>query len=344
MPGLTVLALADERWQKFVADHPLATPFHSPAWAQLVADAYRFPAFAAGIADERGELRSGLPVVAVRHLLGHARWVALPFTDYCPPLVASGPDERVLAEALLAAARRQGATGVELRAPLSGAAALGGPAKRHVLELDPDPSVVAARFHPSQVRRNVRRAEREGLTVRRGVEPDDLLSVFYDLHLRTRRRQGVPIQPRRFFRLIWERLISRGLGWVDVVEASGRPVAAAVFLVGYGRIVYKYGASDERAWSLRPNHLLFSNAIRAACVDGYATFDFGRTDANHESLAAFKRSWGAREEPLVYSGLNLATRGDAGHGTAGRLLGQIIRHAPEFVCRATGELLYRYVA
>ena len=100
MPGLTVLALADERWQKFVADHPLATPFHSPAWAQLVADAYRFPAFAAGIADERGELRSGLPVVAVRHLLGHARWVALPFTDYCPPLVASGPDERVLAEAL----------------------------------------------------------------------------------------------------------------------------------------------------------------------------------------------------------------------------------------------------
>ena len=169
-------------------------------------------------------------------------------------------------------------------------------------------------------------------------------TAFYDLHLRTRRRQGVPIQPRRFFRLIAERTLARGGGWVDVVEGAGRPLAAALFLAGNGTVIYKFGASDEAAWSLRPNHLLFWNAIRAACEDGYQTFDFGRTDAGHDSLAAFKRSWGAREEALTYSVVGGAAAGDRGHGTAARVLGTVIRHAPPFVCRAAGELLYRFVA
>jgi CelD/BcsL family acetyltransferase involved in cellulose biosynthesis len=131
---------------------------------------------------------------------------------------------------------------------------------------------------------------------------------------------------------------------VDVVEADGRAVAAALFLAGNGTVIYKFGASDEAAWSLRPNHLLFWHAIRAACEDGYGTFDFGRTDAGHDSLATFKRSWGAEEEPLAYSILGRAPPAEAGHGTAERVLGLVIRHTPPLVCRAAGELLYRFVA
>ena len=121
-------------------------------------------------------------------------------------------------------------------------------------------------------------------------------------------------------------------------------MAAAFFLAGNGTVIYKFGASDDAAWKLRPNHLLFWHAIRAACEEGYDTFDFGRTDAGHDSLAAFKRSWGAREEALTYSALGQQSSSDPGHGTAGRLLGGLIRHSPPFVCRAAGELLYRFVA
>ncbi|HET7520197.1 MAG TPA: GNAT family N-acetyltransferase, partial [Candidatus Limnocylindria bacterium] len=303
MPPLTVLRLNDPRWRAFVADHPRATPFHDPAWAQLVADCYGFDGFAVGLADADGAICAGAPMVAVRHLVGRRRWVSLPFTDHCPPLATSEHDERELAAALESAARDAGVAGVELRAPLAGVPASGAPALRHVLELDPDPAVVYARFHPSQVQRSIRKAERAGITVRRSTDAGDLLTAFYELHLRTRQRQGVPIQPRRFFRLIAERVLATGSGWVDVVEAEGRPVAAALFLAGNGTVVYKFGASDEAAWPMRPNHLLFWHAIRAACEAGYHSFDFGRTDAGHDSLATFKRTWGAREEPLVYSAL-----------------------------------------
>jgi CelD/BcsL family acetyltransferase involved in cellulose biosynthesis len=344
MPPITTLPLDDQRWRDFVDQHPLSTPFHDPAWAQLVADCYGFDAFAAALIGDGGEIRAGAPMVAVRHLARRPRWVSLPFTDYCPPLAASPTEESALAEGLLAASREAGLARVELRGSLHGAGPAGPQALRHVLALDPDPAVVHAGFHPSQVQRNIRRAEREGLQVRRSVEPDDLLTTFYELHLRTRRRQGVPIQPRRFFRLIAERLLVAGSGWVDVVEAAGRPVAAALFMAGHGTVIYKFGASDDAAWKLRPNHLLFWHAIRVACEEGYATFDFGRTDANHDSLAAFKRSWGAREETLTYSVLGQEPTGDATHGTAGRVLGGVIRHSPPFVCRAAGELLYRFVA
>ena len=344
MPAISTLPLDDPRWRDFVAEHPRRTPFHDPAWGQLVADCYGFDAFAATLTGEQGEIRAGAPMVAVRHLARRPRWVSLPFTDYCPPLASSPTEESALAQGLLAASREAGVASVELRAPLSGATPAGPTALRHVLALDPDPAAVYAGFHPSQVQRNIRRAEREGLTVRRSVVPGDLLTTFYELHLRTRRRQGVPIQPRRFFRLIAERLVVAGSGWVDVVEAAGRPVAAALFLAGNGTVIYKFGASDDAAWKLRPNHLLFWHAIRAACEEGYDTLDFGRTDAGHDSLAAFKLSWGAREEPLTYSVLGQGSTGDAAHGTAGRLLGEVIRHSPAFVCRAAGELLYRFVA
>jgi len=184
-----------------------------------------------------------------------------------------------------------------------------------------------------------------GLTVRLGDRPEDLVETFYRLHLKTRRRQGVPIQPRRFFHLLWRHAIATGLGSVLVVEAAGTPIAAAVFLQANGTVIYKFGASDEDAWSLRPNHLLFWHAIRSACESGAKRFDWGRTDLDNEGLRSFKRSWGAEEIPLEYCSM-LPRSGAAGaqHGLSGRVLGAMIRRSPETVGRLVGEALYRFVA
>lgn len=346
--GGTVLELTDPRWADFLARRPEAMPFHHPDWAGLLAQCYGFRAFALTITDETGTIRAGLPVVEVRHLHGGPRWVSLPFTDYCPPLVSTRQDEAQLVSALRRVGAAHGVRHVEVRGPLAGEAATGRVAVRHLLALDGSPASVYAGFHRSQVQRNIRRAEREGLTVRLAAGPQDLLDVFYQLHVRTRRRQGVPVQPRRFFRLLWDRAISTGLGSVMIVEASARPVAAAVFLAWHGTVIYKFGASDSSAWPLRPNHLLFWNAIRTACEQGYRWFDFGRTDVGQEGLRNFKRSWGAAEEPLCYWELggsaerNPAT--DSMDSMAGRVLGTAIRHGPLLLCRATGEVLYRYTA
>ena len=346
MPGdVSMLDLTDLRWRDFVAGHPDATPFHHPDWARLVADCYGFRAFALATRDAAGAVRAGLPLVEVRHLGRRPKWVSLPYTDFCPPLASTGQEQEELASALQRASSAAGIRRVEVRGPLAGGSAAGAMALRHVLALCRDPALVHAGFHHSQVQRSIRRAEREGLTVRQATRPEDLTGTFYRLHLRTRHRQGVPVQPHRFFRMLWENAIGTGLGSVLIVEASARPVAAAVFLAWNGNVVYKFGASDAGAWPLRPNHLLLWHAIRAACEQGYRWFDFGRTDVGQAGLRDFKLSWGAAEEPLVYR-----TPGgepepaSAAEGMATRMLRPVIRCSPLLLCRTLGETLYRYTA
>jgi hypothetical protein len=171
------------------------------------------------------------------------------------------------------------------------------------------------------------------------------LDCFYRLHLRTRHRQGVPVQPRRFFRMLWEYVIRPGLGTLLIAEASGQPVAADIFLAWNGMSIGKFSASDERAWQLRANNLVIWHSLKTACEQGSRSFDFGRSDLGNEGLRAFKLSWGAVEEPLVYRNLGGTQKSaPAGNGVAGHVLASVIRHGPPVLCRAAGEALYRYAA
>ena len=343
MSDATVLELSDPRWADFVTRQPAATPFHHPDWASLVADCYGFRAFAIATSDATGKIQAGLPMIEVRHLRGEPKWVSLPFTDYCPPLLSAPEDEAQLSSALQQTSKAAGVQRVELRAPLADTVSASS-AFRHVVPLDGDADQVYARFRRT-VRQQIRQAEKIGVTVREATGPQDLLDTFYRLHLRTRRRIGVPIQPRRFFRMLWESVISTGLGLVFVAEASGRPVAAQVCLAWNGTMIGKFSASDDKAWSLRPNDLIIWHSIKTAFERDCRVLDMGRTDAGNEGLRAFKRSWGAVEEPLVYGTLGGTTDpASASDGMAGQLLASLIRHGPLVLCRAAGETLYRYAA
>jgi CelD/BcsL family acetyltransferase involved in cellulose biosynthesis len=350
MSGPTVLELTDPRWEAFVARQPSATPFHHPRWGMLIADCYGFRAFAVATSGAAGEIRAGLPVIEVRHLRGGPRWVTLPFTDYCAPLLPAPGEESGLVDALRRASEAAGVRRVEVRAPIAGASSVTRGALRHVIPLNDDPAQVYAGFR-SSVRRHIAQAGRSGVTIRRAESPEDLTDTFYRLHLRTRRRFGVPIQPRRFFRMLWESVIRAGLGSVLIAEASATPVAAEVFLSWNGTTISKFSASDERAWPLRANNLITWHLIKTACELGSRWLDFGRTDAGSEGLRVFKRSWGALEEPLVYTALGAGpepppSAGGASSmgGRAGHLLASVIRHGPPVLCRAAGEALYRYAA
>jgi CelD/BcsL family acetyltransferase involved in cellulose biosynthesis len=340
----TVLELSDRRWAGFVARQPSAMPFHHPDWGMLIADCYGFRAFAVATSDAAGQIEAGLPVIEVRHVGGEPKWVTLPFTDYCPPLIPAPQQEPNLVHALRRASDAAGIRRVEVRAPLQGACPVSPAVFRHVIPLGDGPAAVYARFRPS-VRRKIVQAGREGVTIRRGERPEDLVDTFYRLHLRTRRRVGVPVQPRRFFRMLWERVIRTGLGSVLIAEVSGRPIAGEVCLSWNGTTISKFSASDERLWSLRANNLLTWHLIKTACEQGSRWLDFGRTDAGHEGLRAFKQSWGAVEEPLVYVTLGARSQPAAARDSvADHLLTSVIRRGPLVVCRAAGEALYRYAA
>jgi CelD/BcsL family acetyltransferase involved in cellulose biosynthesis len=312
-----------------------------------VADCYGYPAFALAALDGDGRVEAGLPVVEVGGPLRRRRWVSLPFTDECPPLSDGGPAEARLLDELDRTRRDAGVAGVEVRAAVAGPhARAGAVAVTHQLALDPDPDVVARGFRRSSVRRAIRRAAREGVVVRRAEEPAELTGTYYDLHVQTRRRQGVPAQPRRYFELLWERMIEPGLGFVLLAWAGPTPVAGAVYLAWKDTVTYKYGASDAEHWQLRPNHLVMWEAIRWACEHGYRTLDLGRSDLGNHGLREYKDLWGARETELVYStvGGGAAAAQPAGQGRLHDALGAMLRRSPPLACRLVGELLYRYAA
>ena len=335
-----VFDLSDERWLAFVSSRREATPFHHPEWAQLVADVYGFGRFAFCLVDSQDRIVAGVPFVDVNTRLRKRRWVSLPFTDYCQPLV----DERhstTFIEAIDAARSRAGVATVEVRGPFPGKAAEETHMISHVLPLAEDPAAITDRFRPA-VRRNIQTGGRKGVTVHVAESRSDLLDAFFHLQLLTRRRLGLPAQPRHFFACLWERVLERDLGFLLLAHVDRRPVAGAVFLAWNDTVTYKYGASDSSFWPYRPNHVLFAEAIRWACLNRFQRFEFGRSSKFDVGLCRFKESWGPYAAPVAYTGLGTPRRPHSPRTTA--VVSVALKRSPLWLVRALGESLYRYEA
>lgn len=337
--ALELLPPEDPRWAAFAFQQPQANIFHHPAWLGLLADCYHRRAWIAACLDARGDIAAGVPLMEAGRWPGGQRWVSLPFSDHCIPLARSPEALQHLLAALRAAHQSRGLSALELRWDCAGFQTR----SAHVLHTIPlqDGLAVASQRVHSMHRRNARAAEKRGVCVdldtsRAGME------AYYHLHLETRQRQGVPIQPRLFFELLSERLVERGLGFVLLARSEGRPLAGAVFLAWGATLTYKYGASTLDGLNLRPNDLIFWRALQWGCQNGFAALDLGRTDLENEGLREFKSRWGAQEQALVYSYVPAAPQ-----QTTSRWLPWaqfVIRRSPRWVCRAMGEVLYRVAA
>ncbi|MGH8903922.1 MAG: lipid II:glycine glycyltransferase FemX [Egibacteraceae bacterium] len=337
------LEVDDPRWVEFVERCPDATPFHHPSWPRLIAECYRYRTFVLAHRDGHGQIIAGLPVVEVGGPLRRRRWVALPFTDQCSPLAPSEAARAGLAEELDGARRQAGIAQLEVRGDLARPGSQTHKAGvTHRLRLDNDPDTVYRRFKRLSVRKGIARAQGDGVVIRQGESGAALTDAFYRLHLQTRRRLGVPVQPRRYFDLLWRHMIEPGQGFLLLAYDGTTPIAGAVFLAWNGTVIYKYGASDARYLGLHPNHLVMWTAIRWGCEHGFAMFDFGRSDLDSKGLRQFKSGW-APEHDLVYTTLGDRPATPEGHRLR-HAAGGMIRRCPPWVCRAVGELLYRYAA
>lgn len=331
--------IADREWRGFLAASPSATIFHHPLWLGLLRRRYGYPIHARVERGGGGAIAAGIPVARIESRLTGRRLVALPFSDLCPVALAGGADPAALdavADGLAAEQRRSGLE-LSVHAPLPrlpGAELVPG-FIHHLIPVRDGPAEPERRFSRSAAR-NLRRAEREGLRVQRRRDAAGL-AAFYRLHLKTRRRLGVPTQPRAFV-AGFERLFEAGLGFVALVVDGAAVIAAAVFFRHGGTLTYKYGASESRALGKRPNNLLFAEALRWAEAEGCHTLDLGRTEIANPGLRAFKRSLGALEVDLPYTrlGAGPATR----HALRDRLVGATIRRSPKAVGRLAGEALY----
>jgi len=137
--------------------------------------------------------------------------------------------------------------------------------------------------------------------------------------------------------------VSQGQGFVSIALLEGEPVAAGVYFAHNGTLTAKFGASDPKHRATGAGSLCDWEVMVAAVSEGFHTLDFGRTDCDAAGLRAYKAGWGAEETPLVYTQVGRNAQG-AARPQVGSLPGLIIRESPPWVCRALGEMFYRWSA
>ncbi|MEO8168807.1 MAG: GNAT family N-acetyltransferase, partial [bacterium] len=259
-------------WLSFINTHPDAGVFHHPSWLQMLRDVYGYRIFAVCIRTGN-EITAGIPFADVRSSILGKRWVSLPFSDHCTPLLpAADPECTTMLMDYLKTRQGVDTPKIEVRWNLDNGQNIFHEEAfvTHLLELRKDPNTVRSTFHKSLVRSLVK-AEKEGVVVRQGTTPEDL-SKFYDLQVMTRKRLGVPAQPRYFFEGVWKYIIEAGLGYILLAYKDGRAIGGGVYFTFGKTAYYKYGASDFEYRQFRPSHACMWEAIRRSCVEGYEVF------------------------------------------------------------------------
>ena len=124
----------------------------------------------------------------------------------------------------------------------------------------------------SSTRRNVRLAQRRGMTVREGGAAD--LPVFYSLLAATARRRGFSPPPASFFDAAWRTMAPVGMLRMAVAEFDREPVSAFLWVVlGDTMNCWRGGWSGEHRYR-RPNEALDWSGIRWAAGQGLRWYDF----------------------------------------------------------------------
>jgi len=331
-----------DSWDAEIAALPGASFFHGAAWATVLKKSYGFtPVY---FTKSEGKMTAAIPLMEVSSFLTGKRAVSLPFTDYCEPLVPHVEVSKVLFEAIVQEGRKRQWKYIELRggADFVGDRQAASWFYRHTLDLMPGDAKLFKNLRDS-TRRNIKKAEKEGVEVRFETTPE-ALREFYRLNCLTRREHGLPPQPWRFFENLHEQILARGMGTVVLAFYEGNAVAANVYLHANGEAIYKYGASDKTYQNLRAANLVMWEAIKRYAGQGARSLCFGRTEPENEGLRQFKTGWGAEESVINYYRYDLAA--DAfvpGPKTVSARANRAFSRLPVAALKAIGGLLYRHM-
>lgn len=329
-------------WDAFVRAQAGWTHFHLHGWKRVIEDVFGHECLYLSARDGAGQPIAGvLPLVRVKsRLFGHYL-VSLPFLNYGGPLGTPGAVQALTAHAV-ELAQRDRVKLLELRSRIELPLELPVSHRKITVLLDVppgDPESLWKRLD-AKVRSQVRRPQKEGVTVRFGA---DQVAPFYDIFAHHMRDLGTPAQPRRLFDQI-----AAAFGdavWFGCAYLGDRAVA--------GGCGFRWANEFEMTWAsaltafnrIAPNMLLYWSFIERAAQAGLTTFNFGRCTPG-SGTHRFKRQWGGRDEALWWyqraaPGTAAATPSpDDGAYSWGP---RVWKHLPVALATALGPRIVRYI-
>ena len=302
----------DPRWGSFVAGHPNGSIYHHPAWLEALEGESGQKGVYLSCVDAADRVLAILPMIYTRGLpfklggpLVGPRLSSLPRTPLAGPLsIDSRATLAVLQEAVRRVSQKPGTRlqiktqGPELDRLVEGVVCT--PWRlSYVLKLTPSAEEsfrIANSDHRYSIKKAVNKAKRLGLYVR-PAETEADLRAWYILYLDTMRRNAVPARPYRFIATLWGNLRQQGVMKLLLAEQQKdgrkRILAGTIFLQLGKTVSCVFNGSRFKDLSLRPNDVLYWEAINDAYRSGFQYFDFGEVAEGNSELARYKTKWGS---------------------------------------------------
>ncbi len=349
MKLITTNTVDQTQWDHFVERHPMGTIYHHSLWQGVIQKTYGYLPLYHMITENSGQPRAAISSVFVKSLLTGNRIISFPFSDICDPLVESSEELQALLKAVGRSRTQLNAGFAELRLGQV-QELLGVPSKNFEyvnfsLSLNQKSEVIFESFHKGCIQRAVKKAQRAGITIFEGRSERDL-KEFYRLHLITRKRHGVPIQPYRFFRGLWNTFLTKNMFTLLLASIEDRIVSGIILLWFKDTAYYKFGASLGSFLRSRANQLLMWRAIQLALDRGCNVFDFGVANSANPGLGQYKSRWGTHKRPLQYLCIpegrksSIVKQSSQSH----HLLKVALKHFPAPLIHIAGELFYKHFA
>lgn len=175
-------------------------------------------------------------------------------------------------------------------------------AETYCIDLTQDQEVLLSNIQ-SKARQYIRKAEREGVIIRRLVGSDELpkvMSVYKD----TAQRAGFALHSDEYYQTLLEK--GGEHNYLLVAEKDAQ-VVAFVWILAAGKTAFElYGGMTREGAKLHGNYALKAHAMQQMKAEGFDIYDFnGRLN---EGVSHFKSLWGAEETDWIGS-YNLPLKG-----------------------------------
>lgn len=301
-------------WQQFVEHNPQSSIFHTPEMFRVFAKTDNHQPDLWATVDDRGQIFALFLPVRITVLGGLLRHVTTRAVVYGSALCAPQPEGTAALATLLRTYNRS-VQGSVLFTEL-----------RNVTEIDDLQPVLTAcgyRYeehlnflidltHPpaeiwnnirSNARRNIRKAQREGVRIEE-VENLNTLPVAYEVLQAVYRRIQVPLPDFSLFKSVFAVLYPQGMVRILLAKVNGVTVGALTLLLHKGVMTYWYTGVLKEYAAYRAGDLLVWHALELGMESGCHLFDFGgggRPDEKY-GVRDFKAKFGGE---LVNYGRNI---------------------------------------
>ena len=288
-------------WDAYVSNDPDAGPYHLYAWKKAVEEAYGHKACYLLAEDGSGSVVGVLPLICFRMPWGRKSFISLPYCDYGGPLGEPSVQQALIAKCWNLA-QKLGASKIELRCP-SENQIVGNHKPSQVLSHKvrmllplPDSSEDLWKSFKSKLRSQIRRPQKEGMSVRMGGV--ELFDDFYSVFTVNMRDLGSPVHAAAWFKVLLSAFNSHAkVGAVYL--RTGEPVAGGILLTFGQKACIPWASSLWEYNRLAPNMLLYWTFLGWAADNGFKVFDFGRSTLG-EGTYRFKEQWGTTPQPLSW--------------------------------------------